>query len=232
MMRRPVQPQHQRIAVLVVVSVLHAVLIAFFLFYTRIEPQKVEPMATVALIAIDAERPAAAKPPLPALPAKVADTFVPVTELSIPADSESDAPAGASAVCATMGVVIEGLLRDAVAVEAIRSAPVEARSIADAIVIWNVGWAPSALTDLDPLFVVRAAIERSLSGVPDGCLDEAVTGPRLVPIPDASGTRTIFVVFGSGNWTWRALLRPPPLPGAEAVGPVPVTTPPAFSGAP
>ncbi len=28
-------------------------------------------------------------------------------------------------------------------------------------------------------------------------------GPRLVPIPDGNGT--IFLVFGSGEWTWRAL---------------------------
>ena len=227
MTRRPVQLQHQRIAVLAAVSVLHAVLIAFFLLYSTIEPQQVEPTATVALIAIDAERLAAAKPRPPALPTKVADTFVPVTELSIPAESESNSPAGASTVCATLGAILETLLLDTVAVEAIRSAPPEARSIADAIVIWNVGWAPTALTDLDPLFVVRTTIERSLSGVADGCLDEAVTGPRLVPIPDASGSRTIFVVFGSGNWTWRALLGPPPLPGTEGVVPVSVPPPPA-----
>ncbi len=225
MMRRPVQPRHQRFTVLAAVFVLHAVLIAFLLLQSTTKLQDVEPARTVALIAIDAERPAAAKPPPPALPAKVADTFVPVTELSIPADSESNSPAGASAVCATLGVVIETLLLDAIAVDAIRNAPPETRSVADAIVIWNVGWAPTALTHLDPLFVVRTAIERSLSGVADNCLDEAVAGPRLIPIPDASGSRTIFVVLGSGNWTWRALLSPPPLPGAEGVGPVPNLAP-------
>ncbi len=225
MIRRPVQPRRQRIAVLVAVFLLHAVLIAFFLLYSKIEAQEIEPTATVALIAIDAERPASAEPPPPALPSKVADTFVPVTELSIPDDSQSDAPAGASAVCSTLSVLLETLLLDAVAVEAIRSAPPETRSIADAIVIWNVGWAPTALTDLDPLFVVRAAIERSLIDVPASCLDEQIAGPRLIPIPDASGSRTIFVVIGSGNWTWRALLSPAPPPGAEEGSSVPTRAP-------
>ncbi len=225
MMRRTVQPRHQRFAVLAAVFVVHAVMIAFLLLHSTIKSQDVEPARTVALIAIDAERPAAAKPPPPALPAKVADTFVPVTELSIPADSESNSPAGASAACATLSVVLETLLLDPIAVDAIRNAPPESRSIADAIVIWNVGWAPTALTHLDPLFVVRTAIERSLSGVADSCLDEPVAGPRLVPIPDASGSRTIFVVLGSGNWTWRALLSPPPAPATEGVGSVPVPAP-------
>ncbi len=176
---------------------------------------------SIAMIAIDADKPAAAKPPPPSIPAKVADTFVPVTELSIPEESESDAAAGASATCSTVDLVREALLLDLAAIEAIRNAPPETRSIADAVVLWNMGWAPATLTERDPLFVVRAAIERRLSAVPENCLDETVAGPRLVPITDASGLRTIFLVFGSGDWTWRALLSPSPLPGAQPGSPAP-----------
>jgi hypothetical protein len=212
--------------ILTSVVAIHAALIALLLQQAAKVDRPV-PATSIAMIAIDAERPAAAKPPPPSPPAKVADTFVPVTELSIPDDSQSDAPAGASAACSTLDKVREGLLLDAVAVDAIRNAPPETRSIADAVVIWNVGWAPSALTRVDPLFVVRAAIERDLASVPDNCLDEAVAGPRLLPIPDASGQRTIFIVFGSGVWTWRALLSPPPSGVAEEAKSLPVPNPPA-----
>ena len=198
------KPQRRKLIILAVVIALHAAMIALLLQQVaKVEPPI--PATSVALIAIDAERPAAAKPPPPSPSARVADTFVPLTELSIPDNSQSDAPVGPSAACSIVDNLREGLLLDTIAVDAIRNASPETRSIADAIVVWNVGWAPPALTQSDPLFVVRAAIERNLAGLPDKCLDEPVAGPRLVPIPDASGSRTIFIVFGSGIWTWRAL---------------------------
>ncbi len=221
MVHRQATPRGRKFTVLASVIALHAAMIALLLQRAaKVEPPL--PATSIAMIAVDAERPVAAKPPPPSPPAKVADTFVPVTEISIPDDAESDAPVGTSAVCSTVEKVREGLMLDAVAVGAIRNAPPETRSVADAVVIWNVGWAPSALTQADPLFVVRGAVERNLAGVPDNCLDEPVAGPRLVPIPDASGSRTIFVVFGSGSWTWRALLSPSPLPVA---GPAPTPAP-------
>ena len=210
------QPRHQRFIVLLAVFALHAAIIAFFLMYATTTTPKQEPATTIALIAVDAERPAAAQPPPPALPAKIAKTFVPIVEISIPAESESDAPAGASAACSTISLILDALLLNPAAIEAVRNAPPEARSVADAIAIWNVGWAPTTLAPSDPLFVVRASIERSLWNVADNCLDEVVAGPRLIPIPDASGERTIFLVFGSGSWNWRSLLTDPPLVNSQS----------------
>ncbi len=216
----------RKFAVLGSVIALHAAIIALLLQQVA-DVKPPAPATSIAMIALEAEPPAGAKPPPPSLPAKVADTFVPVTELSISEDTQSDAPAGASAVCSTLDKIREGILMDSVAVDAIRNAPPETRSIADAIVVWNVGWAPSALTPPAPLFAVRVAVERSLTGVPDHCLDEAVTGPRLVPIPDESGLRTIFIVFGSDIWTWRALHGPPPTaePQTKSAAPVPAPPP-------
>jgi len=209
MMRRSAQPQHQRIAVLAAVFVLHAVLIAFLLLRSTITPQEVKPTTTIALIAIDAERPAAAKPPPPAIPAKVADTFKPITELSIPSDNDVDAPAGATGACSTQGAVLDALLRDPVVVETIRLAPPETRSVAKAIVIWNEGWSPAAIAFDSPLGPVRANIEQSLGKLAGPCLDEPVAGPRLLPIPDGTGNGALFLVLGSGNWAWRSLLTQP-----------------------
>ena len=223
-MHRTAPPRHQRVAVLGTVFALHAALIFLFLWQS-VEVTPVVEQTSIAMIAVDADRPAAAKPPPPTLPAKLADKFKPVNEFSVPAVSESDAPAGASGVCSTLAVVLDALLLDAAAIDAIRSAPPDARSVADAIVIWNEGWAPPALTPDAPLAVVRATIEKSLSTVTDSCLDEPVPGPRLGPIPDAGAGRTTFLVFGSGTWTWRALLTSPAIPTAN--GAVPAAIDPA-----
>lgn len=206
---------------LATVFALHVALIALFLQKSVKVAAVVEP-TTIAIMALAAERPAAAEPPPPTLPAKLADTFKPLVELSIPAESETDSPAGASGVCSTPKMVLDALLLDPAALDAIRRAPPETRSVADAIVIWNEGWSPAALAPDTPLFNVRVTIERSLSTVIDGCLDEPLVGPRLFPVPDAGGTRTIFVVFGSGNWTWRALLTPT-FPATDGALAVPIT---------
>ncbi len=202
------------------VFALHAALLALFLVQ---RPATVAPdvkPSTIAMIAIDADQPAAAKPPPPTLPAELADTFDPVVEFSIPTDSDSDALAGASGVCSIAAGVLDTLLLDPAAVDAVRRAPPETRSIAQAIVIWNAGWSPFA-ADLDsPLGIVRANIETSLKTAADACLDEPVAGPRLLPIPNGTGTGTIFLVFGSGSWTWRALLLPPPVPAIDGAGSV------------
>lgn len=66
-------------------------------------------------------------------------------------------------------------------------------------------------------------VEQTLSLVEDGCLDEPIAGPRLVPIAVPDGQGTMFLVFGSGNWTWRELVADPAaqeaLPGQKIVKP-------------
>jgi len=172
--------------------------------------------SAISVIAIDAERPAAAKPPPPSLPAKVADTFKPILEFSLPDAVESDAPTGATGACSTLGVVLDQLLLDPAAVDAIRRAPPEARSIAEAVVVWNEGWSPFAADPVAPLWLVRANIERTLQSADGKCLDEAVVGPRLLPIPDGTGLGTLFIVVGSGTWTWRAMIAAPVSPAVSA----------------
>ena len=231
-MHREALPRRHRVVVLASVTVLHAAMLALFMTHRRAAQPPVASSPAIAFIAVNADQPAATKPPPPALPAKLADTFEPLIEFSLSAETESDAAAGPTGACSTQSAVLDALLIDPAARDAIREAPPEARSISDAIVIWNEAWNPIVVDISAPLYRIRDIVERTLLRVAPACLDEPVTGPRLLPIPDASGMRTSFVVFGSGNWTWRALLRPPPLPGAEAVGLLPVTPPAANRDAP
>ena len=217
MVHREAPPRRHRFAVLATVTVLHAAMLALFLTHRRAAQYPLARSTAIALIAVNAEQPAATKPPPPALPAKLADTFKPLVEFSLPAETESDAAAGATGVCSTQSAVLDALLIDPAARDAIREAPPEARSISDAIVIWNEAWNPIVVDIAAPLYRVRDIVERTLIRVTPACLDEPITGPRLLPIPDASGMRTSFIVVGSGVWTWRALLILPVAPGEPPI---------------
>ena len=146
------------------------------------------------------------RPPPPILPSKMADQ-----KIITPKDSFSAAfdptPLGASGGCAIFELVSKSLTAEPEVTAAILNTPRESRSIADAIVIWNVGWSANAASPEETLGPARAVIEQSLRSAPDNCLDEPVAGPRLVPIPE--GDRTTFLAIGSGNWTWRELLAGP-----------------------
>lgn len=228
MVHREAPPRRYRVAVLATVTVLHAAMLALFLTQRRTTQSPVASSTAIALIAVNAEQPAATKPPPPALPAKLADTFKPLVEFSLPAETESDAAAGATGACSTQSAVLDALLIDPAARDAIREAPPEARSISDAIVIWNEAWNPIVVDISAPLYRVRDIVEKTLVRVAPACLDEPITGPRLLPIPDASGMRTSFIVVGSGVWTWRALLTlsiAPGVPPGAAKGKVPVEKP-------
>jgi hypothetical protein len=84
------------------------------------------------------------------------------------------------------------------------SAPVETRSVAEAIVIWNRQWAPVTDPAQGSLGRVRRLIEAALAGVPPSCLQTQLLGPRLIMLPTASGTTVLAI--GSGNWEWAHLL--------------------------
>ncbi|MGI8931852.1 MAG: hypothetical protein ACR2FK_05680 [Sphingomicrobium sp.] len=112
---------------------------------------------------------------------------------------------GTTGGCNTLDLVSKALVADPAALTAVHNAPAETRSISEAVVLWNAGWSPAAFATEAPLGPARAVVEQSLSSVADGCLDEPIVGPRLVPIP-AGEQRTIFLVFGSGVWSWRQLM--------------------------
>lgn len=225
-MHRQIPPRRQRIAVLGTVTILHAAMLALFLAQRHASQPPVVSSDAIALVAVNAEQPAAAKPPPPMLPAKKADTFKPVIEFSLPAEIESDAPSGATGACSPERAVLDALLADANARDAIREAPQEARSVSDAILIWNGAWNPVLIDVSTPLYRVRYIVERTLQRLTPACLDQPVTGPRLLPLPEADGVRTSFIVIGSGVWTWRTLLELPPLAGTADPDPASVPIPP------
>ncbi len=210
-------PRSQRVAVLVSVTGLHLALLVGFLAGRGTAPPQIPKSGTLSLIAIDADIPAQRLPPPPKLPSKLIDEIRTLSAEAMEFEPESTAQSGPAGQCATLDVLTKAIITDLPAVDAIINAPPETRSIAEAIVMWNAGWSSAANTADSPLTPARLVVEHSLKSVEDGCLDEPIAGPRLIPVPIANGQRTMFLVFGSGNWTWRELVSDP----AGVDGPVP-----------
>lgn len=205
MVHRSILPRSQRVTVLTAAVVAHLSLFALLISIGSSAPLAVPRPGIISLIPLTPEV-AGGKPPPPALPSKVADPKRILPEDSFSADLDPT-PLGAADGCATFDLVAKSLTTEPNVAAAVLTTPLESRSIADAVVIWNAGWSRTAGSPGDPLGPARTVIEQSLRSVPDTCLDESVAGPRLVPIPD--GDRTMFLAIGSGNWTWRQLLAEP-----------------------
>jgi hypothetical protein len=183
---------------------LHAAAFALFLSQ-RGPPQLPRPLAAlpnvVSLTPDRSEPPSPTAPPPPVLPSKIGEVIELEHVEEFSTSTDKNALAAGAASCLTLELIRKAILDDPVAVTSVLNSPPHTRSIAEAVILWNAGWSESAASDTSPLGPTRAAVERSLGAVDGGCLDEPIAGPRLVPVP--AGTGTMFVVFGSGNWTWR-----------------------------
>lgn len=199
MTRAGAPTRSERTAVLAGVVAAHAgFLLLVFARVFAADPVEPKPgLGPITLVALsEPSRP----PPPPKMPSKLPDEIqlsaaLPVT--SEP-DSGEEAPAGG---CDVLTALSKSLVKDPLAVTAVRNAPPETRSIVHAVVIWNAGWTQAAGAPDTPLGPARAVVERSIETLDEHCLEQVVVGPRLVPVPD--GPRTMFLVFGSGRWKWR-----------------------------
>ena len=88
---------------------------------------------------------------------------------------------------------------------ALAQVPVRNRSVADAIVIWNVTWTALASADNAPLASVRNVVTQTLRALPAACVGAPVTGPRFFLIETPGGVMVL--TFGSGNWRWQDVAR-------------------------
>jgi hypothetical protein len=202
-------PRSQRAAALITVIILHLLLLLLFLAIRSAAPQPAQSPGALTVVSI-ADETEAVPPPPPKMPSKVLKEAVQLAELALSTETNPDATAASASGCVTLDTITKALLADSPTVAAVLQAPPETRSIAEAIVVWNSGWSEATATPGAPLELVRATVSQSLQSIDEACLDEPVAGPRLVPVPAGEGT--MFLVFGSGSWTWRQLtLEPQPI---------------------
>ncbi|WP_309643920.1 hypothetical protein [Phenylobacterium sp.] len=108
---------------------------------------------------------------------------------------------------------IQGALREDATVRAALSAiPREARSLANAIMLWDGRWVESASMSARQSAPIREAIILGVRTAPAACRDETLRGPLLIAVPDRFGTTLLAV--GSGVWKWSDLLPEAGAPGA------------------
>jgi hypothetical protein len=198
-------PRRKRLTALGIVIGLHALFLTVLLASRAVVTPAVE-SGSLTVVAIQA---ATVPSPAPVPPKNVSKLRVPSDSpaLSRPALAAAAAATVPGEACGTLDLVMKAMVADPDAVLAVRNSPQEMLSVAQALVIWNERWSDAAISADAPLGPARAVVERTLGGMPDGCLDEQVTGPRLVPVPGDRGM--MFVVIGSGVWRWRELLVPP-----------------------
>lgn len=146
--------------------------------------------------------------------ASSADLARPETAVEVVAQNPSWTPSRAGA--AAGGCSIDGALQALFAAEptvraALVAIPRDARSVANAIQLWDGAWTPPPTPEGEPaLAVIRAAIVETVSQAPARCRDEHLQGPRFLIVSQADNMTTV-LVLGSGDWRWTDLSpRPQP----------------------
>lgn len=164
---------------------------------------------------------------------KEADVLAMVEALTgTTAEAVAEAPATASAMSADDLALVQSLAgsgggcdinllmevalaADPLAQAALMQVPRDARSVANAIQLWDGDWTPIIAEGqgglLDP---VRNLISAAVAGAPADCRNRLVEGPRFLIVADPGGSTTV-LVLGSGLWRWSQLMTPerPPLFG-------------------
>lgn len=215
-------PANRRVAFAVSVAV-HLVLIGLLFVYTADLPS-VRPERGMSLIDTLSDTDTKAQPAQEAEEPEVdvttrpGETLFPVELPMLAQVTASSGPEGEA--CAIAAAIQADLLVDEAARAEIAAIPFDARSVANAIVLWvsTPGHVRPVLPAVDALILKR------LQSVPEQCLDLDQAGPDFIYA--TVDNRTVSVAVGSGQWRWRtyfdllsALLRPSS--STERISPAP-----------
>ncbi len=146
------------------------------------------------------------------------ETLFPVELPMLAQVAASSGPEGEA--CAIAAAIQADLLVDEAARAEIAAIPFDARSVANAIVLW--AGTPEHVRPVLP--ATDALILKRLQSVPAACIDLDQAGPDFIYA--MVDNRTISIAVGSGQWRWRTyfdLLSTPmhPMPLAERSSPAP-----------
>ena len=192
-------PANRRVALVVSVAI-HLVVIALLVFYNtdRAQPRPERGLSVIdtlsdrdteAQLAQDAEVPEVDVTPQPG------DTAFPVELPLLAQHAASSGPEGES--CQITAAIQADFLVDEPARTEITAIPFDARSVANAIVLW-VGTPDHVRTVLPATDLL---ILKRLQLVPGQCLDLDQRGPDFIYA--MVDNRTVSIAVGSGQWRWR-----------------------------
>lgn len=192
-------PANRRVA-LAVSLVVHVVALVLLFLATDDTPQT-RPERGMSVIDTVSDRDVEAKPmqeaevPEVDVTTRPGETLFPVELPQLAQEAASSGPEGEA--CGIAAVLQADLVTDAAARAEIAAIPFDARSVANAIVLWM--GSPEHVRPVLP--ATDAAILRRLQTLPAACLDVDQAGPDFIyaSIDD----RTISIAIGSGRWRWR-----------------------------
>lgn len=144
---------------------------------------------------------AAAPPP----PAPAAAPAVPPMAPLMGAPMAASTAVGGGKTCQIFEA-LQSVLQTSPAVrDALPRIPPQARSVANAVMLWDGRWQDEAgLGGPAAVEPVEQAVLATIAAASPACQAELVRGPRLIPVGDA---RNVMVLaFGSGEWRWGDLL--------------------------
>lgn len=89
---------------------------------------------------------------------------------------------------------------------ALLGVPQPARSVANAMMLWDGDWVEPRMQSGQSVATVRAALVAGIRAAPQACQDETVRGPELLTLTE--GASVTILAVGSGEWRWADLLKP------------------------
>ena len=191
----------------------HAIIAIWLVLTSVSRPPRpaTEILASVDLSANVIEPDAPAKPAVvpPVADIRVVPLLRSASQLSVaPATTGSGEGTGCSMVVNAIGAAV---LADKDAMAELADLPIEVRSDADAVMLWNGAWldvAPETapLLGQREIFALKRAVTEAVESLPAGCRQVENAGPRLIAIPEQN--RTTMLVIGSGVWRWATLTDP------------------------
>ncbi len=181
----------------------HLMLVAG-LIYDGQQPQPKPATAAISVYAIPVPHISLKAPIIADAPITI-EVAAPLVEIAAPVAASPSAAASGGA-CSLIDTV-QADLRDSAAVRmALGQVPAEARSVANAIMLWDGQWAdPAAIGGSETANPIRQRIVETIMAASAECREADVIGPRLLLVPDAGGTAVL--VLGSGSWRWAALVK-------------------------
>jgi hypothetical protein len=216
-------PANRRVALVVSVAV-HLVVIAL-LFLSNGNRPLLHPERGMSLIDTLSDRDTKAQPQQVAEKPDVdvtpqpGETLFPVELPMVAQEAASSGPQGET--CQIAAAIQADLLVDEPARAEIATIPFDARSVANAIVLWT--GAPEHIRPVLP--ATDMLILKRLETIPPQCLDRDQAGPDFIYA--MVDNRTVSIAIGSGQWRWRTyfdLLSTSmrPMSAAERISPAPM----------
>lgn len=115
------------------------------------------------------------------------------------------ASAAAGSACDMTQWLRQALQADPQVQDALAHIPRPARSVANAIMLWDRAWVGTGSAAASGVATIRLALVAGIRAAPAACRDQALRGPELFTLVDAVGTTVVAV--GSGEWRWADVLQ-------------------------